>query len=219
MADLILDLYCGAGGMGQGLRQAGFEIIGVDIEHQARYPGDFIEADALDFLRDLLADEGPWSVSHFAAVHASPPCQASTRLRTRWPGRSWPELIAPTRELMIEVGLPYVIENVEGAKLLDPVILCGSMFGLAVRRHRLFETSFALQAPRCRHAEQGRVVGVYGHTGSGADRGRAKGEGRRNDVAEWRDAMGIDWMTRDELAQAIPPAYGEHVGHALRASL
>lgn len=124
----------------------------------------------------------------------------------RW-GRSdeHPDLVIPIRERLIASGVPYVIENVPGAPLIDPVTLCGSMFGLGVRRHRIFETSFPVLQPVCQHAAQGHVIGVYGHAG-----GTSKRDGLTfSGTAAWREAMGIEWMTGDELAEAIPPAYSE----------
>jgi DNA (cytosine-5)-methyltransferase 1 len=207
---LLLDLYCKAGGAGMGYHRAGFEVVGVDIEPQPRYPFRFIRMDALHALADVSVF-GP-----VVAVHASPPCQAYTSMRSRWPDREHPELIEPTRGLLERIGLPYVIENVEGAPLCESVTLCGSMFpGLEVRRHRLFECSFPVTQPRCAHAAQGPVVGVYGNTGAGGNRGLERRRGRSNGVEDWRRAMGIDWMTARELTQAIPPAYTEFIGHQL----
>lgn len=199
----ILDLFCGAGGATRGYQNAGFYVVGIDRCPMPNYCGDeFIQADALD---------PPVLWNEFEAVHASPPCQASSRLRRgRWPEREHPELIAPVRKLLRASGLPYVMENVEGAALHEPLVLCGSMFGLGVRRHRLFESNVALIAPSgCRHVEQGPVISVQGHTGGRSTRDGTTGRGT---VADWRRAMGIDWMTAAELAQAIPPAYAEHVG-------
>lgn len=185
-----------------GYHRAGWEIVGVDIEPQPRYPFKFIQSDAIEY---LLAH---WEEYDF--FHASPPCQKnSTMTRGLWKDRldAHPELIAPTREILIRTGKPYVIENVPGAPLLNPVLLCGSMFGLKVRRHRLFESSFMIFAPPCNHKAQGRVVGVYGHSGGSSKRDGLKFGG----VEAWKEATGIDWMNRDELSQSIPPAYTEHI--------
>lgn len=208
----LLDLFCGAGGAAEGYRRAGFDVVGYDIEPQPHYPFEFRQVDALVGLRALLRWDHP-----YAAVHASPPCQGSSSLRAMWPDREYPELIPPTRGLLRELGLPYVIENVPGAALREPVTLCGSMFGLRVargwlRRHRLFESSFALDAPPCAHPPGERAVGVYGHGGHAGKHRMLAGD-------EARAAMGINWMNRDELAQAIPPAYTEHIGAALLATL
>jgi DNA (cytosine-5)-methyltransferase 1 len=211
MRPLLLDLYCKAGGAAMGYHRAGFDVIGVDIEPQPRYPFEFVHTDALEWTRWWLRR----GTRPIAAVHASPPCQAYTSMRSRWPDREHPRLIEPTRELLRRVGLPYVIENVEGAPLEDPITLCGSMFGLEVRRHRLFECSFPISQPGCEHETQGPVVGVYGNTGAGGNRGLERRRGRSNGVQDWRRAMGIDWMGVKELTQAVPPAYTEFIGHTL----
>jgi DNA (cytosine-5)-methyltransferase 1 len=212
----LLDLYSGAGGCARGYQNAGFHVAGVDNRPQPNYAGDaFVQYDALQYL-------GAHGWAGFDAVHASPPCQAYTTLRTLQGGKDYPDLIAPTRALLLKTGLPYVIENVEGARsdLRDPVRLCGSSFGLRIRRHRLFETNFPVMAPACAHGWQmdkkypalngddrkrgGRsgIVGVYGNGGD-----------KRADL--WPREMEIDWMTRDELTQAIPPAFTELIGHQL----
>jgi DNA (cytosine-5)-methyltransferase 1 len=216
----LLDLFCGAGGAGRGYADAGFDVTGVDMVPQRRYPFTFVEADALDVLADRAF------VASFDAVHASPPCQTYTALRTL-AGPDRVGLVGPTRDALAATGLPYVIENVPGAPLVSPLVLCGSMFNLEVRRHRLFELGgWSAPAPSCRHAEQNAaspwypvrryhsgvpvtirspVIGVYGG-------GKGMGAG---EVNLWRRAMGIAWMTRDELAQAIPPAYTRWLGARL----
>lgn len=162
-------------------------------------------------MRYLLATG---DIEFFDAIHASPPCQRYSTMTARHGKErveSHPDLVEPTRQLLIESRLPYVIENVPQAPLVDPVTLCGSMFGLKVRRHRNFETNFEVRQPECRHNEQGPVVGVYGHAG-----GTSKRDGLTfGGVDTWREAMGIDWMVGDELAEAIPPAYTEYIGKAL----
>ena len=198
----VLDLYCKAGGAGTGFARSGCIVTGVDIEHQPRYPFRFIQADALEFLRAHGHE--------FDYVHASPPCQRDSNMtRGLWKDRveSHPDLIGPTHDLLVKIGKPYDIENVPGAraKLKDPVMLCGSMFGLKVRKHRYFETSYPVLVPTCKHKEQGRVVAVYGHSGGSSKRDGLKFGG----VDTWKEAMQIDWMTGSELAEAIPPAYTE----------
>jgi DNA (cytosine-5)-methyltransferase 1 len=224
----LLDLFCGAGGAAVGYHRAGFDMVGVDIRPQPNYPFEFVQADALLFMKGLLGPAwGGWELGEFDAIHASPPCQAYSYLRVLWREREHPDLIDATRNLLRETGLPYVIENVVGSPLPRQndlfgaygVELCGSMFGLKVRRHRLFETNFPIEQPACRHQSQRAVVGVYGHTGAGANRGRARARGDLNGIAEWSNAMGIDWMTCNEIAEAIPPAYTELIGHQLMQHL
>lgn len=215
----LLDLFCGAGGAGAGYACAGFEVVGVDIEPQPRYPFAFHQADALEVL-ERLCDGGPLfrtAAAGLDAIHVSPPCQHASRLGALWPDREYPEMIERTRELLIGTDLPYVIENVEGAALMDPITLCGSTFGLGVRRHRLFESNVELRnAGPCRHAEQGPVLSVQGHAGGQSRRDGLRGRGT---TQEWREAMGIDWMTGVELAQSIPPVYTQHIGHYLLAEV
>lgn len=189
-----LDLFCGAGGATRGLQQAGFHVTGVDIAPQPRYVGDaFVQADALAFPLD-----------GFDFVWASPPCQAYSLGSLRWPKR-WPDLVAPVRERLAPCRA-WVIENVPRAPLRNPVTLCGTMFGLRVVRHRLFESSFALTAPPHRCAPRGctkrkEYVTCAGHGGFGS-----------NSFPVWCRAMGIDWMNKYELSQSIPPAYARHIG-------
>jgi DNA (cytosine-5)-methyltransferase 1 len=206
----LLDLYCKAGGAGKGYADAGFEVVGVDIEPQPNYPFEFIQDDALDWLSAL-------PVADFDAIHASPPCQAHTTLRHRT-GGEYPDLIAATREPLGRSGLPYVIENVVGAPLVNPIVLCGSSFGLGVdgrqlRRHRLFESNVPMMAPPCQH--RGEVVGVYGTGGGGQMTRGYKARG----VAEAREALGTPWMTLAECAQAIPPVFAEHIGGYLMTAV
>lgn len=200
----LLDLFCGAGGAAVGYSRAGFEVVGVDIKPQPRYPFEFHQADALTYPLD-----------GFDVVHASPPCQRySMAVRNQGRPDDWPDLVPPMQRRL--GGRDYVIENVPGAPLQHPVTLCGSMFGLGtdeleLRRHRLFECSPFLLAPPCNH--DGRVsIGVYGH---GTPTWHRKKLGRNVSTDEMREAMGIDWMTRDELSQAIPPAYTEWIGRQL----
>lgn len=206
-----LDLFCCAGGVSMGLHRSGFDVTGVDIKKQPRYPFKFIQADALD---------PPLKLSDFDFIWASPPCQAHVSLRWMHNAKEHADLIPETRSLLASSGLPYVIENVPGASSLNTsIVLCGSMFGLgaegaALRRHRHFETNFPVLAPSCSHQKGGRVIGVYG--GHGRDRRRTV-NGQDFSVAARRIAMGIDWMTGTELSQAIPPAYSEYIGRAALA--
>lgn len=197
---LLLDLFCKAGGAGMGYHRAGFDVIGVDIEPQPNYPFKFVQADAIEY---LLKDG-----KRFDAIHASPPCQAYSNA-AKIMKRQHPDLIAATRDAMPPVA--WVIENVEGSPLIAPITLCGGMFGLGTYRHRLFESNRTLRTPehaphtkrttkmgrRPQHGEMMHVVGNF------------------SGVAEARAAMGIDWMTRDELREAIPPAYAEWIGRQL----
>jgi DNA (cytosine-5)-methyltransferase 1 len=201
----LLDLFCGAGGAAAGYARAGFEVVGVDLVDQPRYPFEFHRADALEFPLD-----------GFDAIHASPPCQRYSAI-TRVAGRSGdhPDLVDPIRTRLLATGLPYVIENVEGAPLRDAFLLCGSSFGLAVRRHRRFELlDPPLLVPPCQH--DGPALQVNGHPGGSSRRDPRM---RFGSVAEWRVGMGVDWMTGPELAEAIPPAYTEWVGSRLLEGL
>ena len=208
----LLDLYCGAGGAGMGYHRAGFKVVGVDINPQPNYPFEFHQADALGYPLD-----------GFDIIHASPPCEAHSRITGRHRGNHR-DLIPATRARLTASGRPFVMENVEGAPLKNYFVLCGSMFGLNVRRHRLFECSHLILTPTCNHSAQtgeyyslcwknrkagkkSPVVGVYGNI---------------NYAGEFElrcDAMGIDWMTNAELVKAIPPAYTEFIGKKLKRNI
>jgi DNA (cytosine-5)-methyltransferase 1 len=192
---------------------ATFHVTGVDNRPQPRYCGDqFVHADALAFVTEHGHD--------YDAIHASPPCQAYTTLRElgKRARAGAPDLVAATRAALVATGRPYVIENVVGAPLLTTVLLCGSMFGLGVRRHRLFETSHVIWNLRCRHATSPRPLAVYGdHPQQPGDRTYRINRARTLD--EGRAAMGIDWMLWPELTQAIPPAYTEYIGRRLIEAL
>ena len=214
MKPRLLDLFCGAGGAAMGYHRAGFEVVGVDIKEQPNYPFRYIWA-SFDELR-------PEWILEFDAIHASPPCQAySMANRNAGTAHRFPDLIAPVRLSLVDAGLPYVIENVEGAPLIEPIKLCGASFGLGtpemkLRRHRLFECSFATgMVPPC-SCGQMLSIGVYGN---GTPAWHREKLGRNVLAAEWREAMGIDWMTKAELSQAIPPAYTEHIGGYLMAEV
>jgi DNA (cytosine-5)-methyltransferase 1 len=215
----LLDLFCGAGGAATGYHQAGFDVTGVDIKPQPHFPFKFIQADAMTFPLD-----------GYDVIHASPPCQAYSVLRRPHSNKNYPDLIPEIRQRLITSGKPWVIENVPGAPLKSPLILCGSMFDLKageryLRRHRLFEMSQVIYPPtKCTH--KGEAIGVYGHGGNavrwtsanGIDKGRypnGRKGGYQGTTAEKREAMAIDWMTDREISQAIPPAYTKFIGEQL----
>jgi DNA (cytosine-5)-methyltransferase 1 len=214
---LLLDLYCGAGGAAMGYHQAGFDIIGVDNQPQPHYPFEFVQADALDVLADGLPVVGD-PHCYPDAIHASPPCKRHSAMTNCRPGtaETHDDLLTPTRELLIKTGLPWIIENTPGAPMRPDYILCGCNFNLPrLRRQRWFETSwqgFDLMPP-CSHPDP--TVTVAGHTGYR----KGPGHTRYGRLTDWVAAMGIDWMNRDELAQAIPPAYTEHMGTELMAHI
>lgn len=211
MKPRLLDLFCGAGGCTKGYQRAGFHVVGVDLHDQPNYCGEeFEQADALAVLRDMASG---YQLRRFDAIHASPPCQAYTTMNNRHASSS-PPLIAETRELLKRTGLPYVIENVRGAlsEMVQPYELTGEMFGLRVHRPRLFETSFQMMVPP-RVTRQRDPVAVYGKLDGRRLWTRKDGTERRVEVAA--EAMGVDWMTWDELREAIPPVYTEFVGGLL----
>jgi DNA (cytosine-5)-methyltransferase 1 len=211
-----LDLFYGAGGATRGLMQAGFAVTGVDLRPQPRYCGNaFVQADALVHLATV-------DLSRFDFIWASPPCQRFTALKTApgTKGDAHLDLIVPTRELLRDSRIPYAIENVVGAPLINPVVLCGTMFGLRtpngaeLRRHRLLEASFPFLTPPCTHGK-GPVVGIYGaHV---RDRRRPSGTNHKSGSnLPWAHAfiaMGVPVgsMTLAELSDAIPPAYSRFV--------
>lgn len=203
----LLDLFCGAGGAAMGYYRAGFtEIVGIDIEPQPRYPFTFVRADALEY----LAAHG----HEFDAIHASPPCQAySVMTKTAKSQDNHPDLVARTRELLKQTDKPYIIENVVNAPLQNPLLLCGTMFGLKVVRHRLFETSPLIWFPpfACCHD----TGGIPRQNRGISPKGFISIAGHINNTSYARLAMGIDWMTGDELSQAIPPAYTEWIGRRI----
>jgi len=230
----LLDLFCGAGGAAMGYHRAGFDVVGVDIRPQPNYPFEFHQDDALEVLREHHGIT-------FDAIHASPPCQAYTVLRTSWNAGDHVALIEPTRELLKATGLPYVIENVPQSPLDHPIRLCGASFWLGVdpddgdwqpktrrllgqrgrdlQRHRLFECSFPMLVQPCWHRRD--VIGFYGDHARARRRSDAEQEANNQDFPDTDRlelasvAMGIDWMTWDELREAIPPAYTELIGHQL----
>lgn len=226
MRPRLLDLYCGVGGAAMGYYLAGFDVLGVDLAPQRRYPFPFVEADALAFLRSL-----PTTGHGFAVVHASPPCQRfSTATKRNRTELDHPDLIAPTRELVQALGVPYVIENVVGAPLVETVTACGTSLrlrhdGYRLQRHRLFESSVDLSGvfPPCgcsAGANAGPVLDVTG--GGDTKKPRTDGGGgrpRKGTADQARAIMGIPWATKTELNEAIPPAYTLRVGRRLRREL
>ncbi len=209
----LLDLFCGAGGASAGYFRAGFDVVGVDLAAQPRYTSPFHCADAATF-----------PLGGFDAIHASPPCQAYSDMSNCRPGLadSYPMLIDVMRERLQAWGGPWVIENVAGSGLASQddllgthgTLLCGTMFGLPLYRHRLFETSFPavppnhprhlIPASKAGHWKPGTIISVAGNCAP---------------IQRAREAMGISWMTRNELAESIPPAYAEFIGHRLISRL
>lgn len=197
-----------------GYHRAGFEVVGVDIKPQKHYPFEFHCADAFAFLEKHGHE--------FDVIHASPPCQAFTDLKKMHNAKSHTDLLTPMREALIKINRSFVIENVEGAPMVNYIVLCGGAFGLGtrsaeLRRHRLFEIApMPLLIPPCHHKSKGRVIGVYG--GHGRDRRRFVNT-QDFSTKERCEAMGIDWMNGLELSQAIPPAYTEWIGQRLLEAL
>lgn len=221
----LLDLFCCEGGAGMGYHRAGFDVVGVDLNPRfaKRYPFEFHAADAIEFVKEHGHE--------FDAIHASPPpCQAYS-ITKHTHSAEHPELIEPTREALIATGMPYVIENVVGAPLIEPLTLCGSEFDLTavdtdgeplrLERHRLFESNvFLLGNGGCRHRADVQVAGAYG--GGSQDRRHAK-EVRRGGYTPAKEVraalLGVDWMTLHGQAQCIPPAYTEHIGLQLMEAI
>ncbi|UGQ10036.1 DNA methylase [Yinghuangia sp. ASG 101] len=207
----LLDLFCCAGGATCGYQRAGFHVTGVDIAPQPNYCGDaFVQADAIEYAAAYA--------HRFDFVHASPPCQDACALtKGTNKGRTYPRLIAPTRDVLTAAGVPFVIENVAGAELRKDMRLCGEMFGLAVIRHRFFEVH-RLTVPQPAHRpHRGRVAGMrHGEWFEGPYFAVYGDGGGKGTVAQWQQAMGIGWTdVRRELAEAIPPAYTHHIGRAV----
>lgn len=205
MKPRALDLFCCAGGSAVGLHLAGYDVTGIDIRPQPRYPFRFIQADAMEI---------DWT--GYDLIWASPPCQAYTTLRALQPGKEYPDLVAPVRERLIATGTPWILENVPGAPLHYYITLCGAMFGLRTYRHRRFETSVMLFQP---HHPRHTVL-------TSTKKRRACWDAGLNisvtgDVGTYVGslAMGIDWMTGNELSQAIPPAYAKFLAEQVRAAV
>jgi DNA (cytosine-5)-methyltransferase 1 len=212
----LLDLFSGAGGAAVGYHRAGFDVWGVDHCYHKTYPYRQTVADAMDVLTDRRF------LDLFDVVHASPPCQENTRAQHlrdaqgKQLGEHGGDLLSPVREALQAWGGVYVLENVPGAPMRPDMLLCGSSFGLAVRRHRWFESNAPLGlSPVCDHTSQGRPVGVYGSLADDIPKG---GRTART-LAEASEAMGVDWMGWADLKEALPPAYTEHIGLQLLAAL
>jgi DNA (cytosine-5)-methyltransferase 1 len=243
MRPKLLDLFCGAGGCAVGYHRAGFDVVGIDRESQPRYPYEFIKADAFMFLRSMMEDcpedNGGYSIHDFSVIHASPPCQGYSRMRhLPWlKGKKYPLLIAETVKRLEQTGKTWVVENVEdaGAEVRGAIMLCGTMFDLKVYRHRLFLSNrFLWQPPHRKHKViigKGRMLndraksnddGWVSLPSKGTPLNGLRPSGDRHAVAGHfsgmeaaKKAMGIDWMNRAELSQAIPPAYTEFIGKQL----
>lgn len=229
MTPRALDLFCGDGGASMGLHRAGFDVTGIDIAPHPRYPFKFVQADAMTYPLD-----------GFDFIWASPPCQGYTLMQHmgKRAGEGAPRLIDPVRERLQASGTEWVIENVVGAPLRNPIVLCGSMFGLGVRRHRLFESSLLLLQPTCQHEPHRWPVAVWG---DGRPSRREARREHRGPIAVYGDhpedsaihrasdnrpgltrraatlsvgsaAMGIDWMDWKGLTESIPPAYSHFIG-------
>lgn len=208
----VLDLYCCAGGAAMGLHRAwpSAEIVGVDIVPQKNYPFTFVLGDALEH-----------SLDGFDFIWASPPCQhfSTAAISHRKNGRRYKDLIAATRDRLIASSIPWVMENVTSAPIRKDIVLCGSHFNLKVVRHRAFElwSGETVKMPPCRHADD--VVTVCGH-GTPAwvmKQRKARGYVANPPIAEKRNAMGIHWTNRNELSQAIPPAYSQFIAEHITA--
>lgn len=212
----LLDLYCGGGGGAQGYVRAGFKVIGIDNQPQKYYPFEFIQADALEVLRELIANGGYLCGKEISAIHASPPCQAYAYTRTL-SKKQHPELIEPTRDLLEQTNLPYIIENVPESPLINPIMLCGASFPeLNTYRHRLFECNWPARAPEHQtHRQKNAKLNTQPQPGE-----RIFVVGNMANVEAGRAAMNIGhWLPRTALVEAIPPAYTEYIGRQLYARL
>jgi len=211
----LLDLFCGAGGAAMGYYRAGFEVVGVDIKPQPHYPFEFHQADALTY-----------PLEGFDAYHASPPCQAYVDAnRNGLKETKHPRLIEPTREYLQSTKKPFVIENVHKAPLFAGLMLCGTMFGLRIIRHRYFEFNFAppFSPYTCNHwgkTSTGEFAAVYARGGKGPRHGKGIRDNKPTMIKVSKaEAMGISWMSDKELHEAIPPAYTEYISKYLMQAI
>lgn len=210
----ILDLYCCQGGASAGYVLAGFEVEGVDIIPQPHYPYSFHRDDVISF----LGNRAQWIKENFVAIHASPPCQRYSKTQ-RIQGNAHPDLIAPTRQLLVALGLPYIIENVKDAReeLIDPIILCGGMFSLRTYRDRLFETGGGLRLEQPHHPAHIQPTTKMGRRPREGEMIHAVGNFSGVDLV--RKDWSMEWATRDGLREAIPPVYTQWIGARLRQFL
>lgn len=205
----LLDMYCCAGGAAKGYHDAGYDVTGVDILFQKNYPYKFIQGDAIEYLLAYGHE--------FDLIHASPPCQFYSVLTSPSRKNNHPDLISPTRNALLKVGKPYIMENVSGARreLKNPIMLCGSMFGLPIQRHRYFELSWSslILTPTCKHDFEPVLI-------SGTSRKIRNGRRAFESTnSEKSSAIGIDWMLTKELDEAIPPVYTKFLGEQYLNSL
>lgn len=201
----LLDLFCGAGGASTGYHRAGFEVVGVDIKPQPRYPFKFHQADALEFLQRHQHE--------FDIFHASPPCQKYSRITKISGKKNYPDLLQPTIDALEETGKPYIVENVPGAPMKNYLVLCGTMFGLSVFRHRHFMCNppILISPASCNHYDRSSNGGRNGDQ-KHPDAKFITVTGAVHPIEKAKKAMGIDWMKREELVEAIPPAYTKWIG-------
>ena len=221
---VLFDLFCCQGGGGAGYDRAGFRVIGVDVEPQPRYPFEFVQADAMQVLEFMAEGGEPWEGAPYpAAIHASPPCQAFTTMSERWRGKGGvaddrADLLTPVRAILPRIGVPYVIENVQGAAsaMATTLILHGGMFGLRIDRPRHFESNVLILASKA--ARSADPIGVYGERPDGQwlnKRMDGTIQRRARSLEEAQEVMGMPWADWNGCREAIPPAYTEHIGRQL----